>query len=553
MHQLMKNDFSDVADLFMPRLNSAPLVAEKEELPALVEQRGKLLTTEGDAFEVFALRSQYGAQISFLLYPPDISAPIVDNTDGRFGQVYYQTSPLQHVSRCEGLPGIVLPQNSSINLAPLRGKEALIVLPATIDAIVQAAGFLGPVPSPLLMAVLEAKNGVRELTNRLVLLTLAGSMIDSSGKVKNQLDFEGEKLLIQAMSGDHTARSELEVRSKALSKMREQTHSRERPAAPPISLEKLMAISIRRELPEYDSRTDSYLLCHPHDHSGGKSPRVSIHFTENCLVQANVPNNWAESSFVLMCPLNSMIQMNGMPENLDSVDTFFTTMPGVPLKLRAADTTIVRPSCDLSENSTVSLSNDGRTCFYATDRFTRTRVLHLCEQLRDNDLLAPILLEAVDPGRRFRSKIENRINPMEALGIVLRSGLPELVTLLGKLDFESAQTRMDRALVPLAKRAAVMSVMRTRGFNAEPGGQRSWGDTGKSTHEFQETARYYGTRSGPHEGSPADEVESRARDRLRCKSMQYRERLQLGATPKTLIAASDPVLVACYISSGLRR
>jgi hypothetical protein len=68
----------------------------------------------------------------------------------------------------------------------------------------------------------------------------------------------------------------------------------------------------------------------PIDSSRGEIPRITNHFAVNHFVQQHMTNSWAGSGAVLLCPGETTVALNGKPENLHAVDTFWSNDITIP-------------------------------------------------------------------------------------------------------------------------------------------------------------------------------------------------------------------------------
>ena len=69
--------------------------------------------------------------------------------------------------------------------------------------------------------------------------------------------------------------------------------------------------------------------------------RNSIHGALNHHVADHTLGSWADKPVVIVVPLDRMVAANGPPRMLNTVDTFWATGPGTPL--RVPDATVVCP------------------------------------------------------------------------------------------------------------------------------------------------------------------------------------------------------------------
>ena len=92
--------------------------------------------------------------------------------------------------------------------------------------------------------------------------------------------------------------------------------------------------------------------------------RNSIHGALNHHVADHTLGTWADKPVVIVAPLDRMVAANGPPSMLNTVDTFWATRPGTPL--RVPDATVVRPDiAGQLEPSEIARRIDTSTVLYA--------------------------------------------------------------------------------------------------------------------------------------------------------------------------------------------
>lgn len=96
-----------------------------------------------------------------------------------------------------------------------------------------------------------------------------------------------------------------------------------------ISFDQLVFVRADEYMPSIDKNGNLNVL-NATDATGGEIDRMTNHFTLNHLVESNDGGNWDNRDFQFIIPGNEMIEANGDPENLYSVDSFWTKSTVLP-------------------------------------------------------------------------------------------------------------------------------------------------------------------------------------------------------------------------------
>ncbi len=187
-------------------------------------------------------------------------------------------------------------------------------------------------------------------------LVIAGKLINREGQIKEVPDFEGEALILCALLGDQKAALDLIRRKQILDSVNQ--------GAEPIkevdltkstdsgfSLDRLIAVHVTNYLPYQDNFGNLYVRsCFD---SGGEEEkniaRLTIHFALNHHVEGHTGGSWSKQRYVLLAPLEDMIELNGLPYSMRPEDTYFMTSPNDPFRLPRS-TVLLRPNEDRDTN-----------------------------------------------------------------------------------------------------------------------------------------------------------------------------------------------------------
>lgn len=176
--------------------------------------------------------------------------------------------------------------------------------------------------------------------SRMIDALLAGNIIDEKGEVREKDQHEGEALYLLSLMGDKEAEEclgEKAARLKEMDAQGERGVEQELPTREKELLEGLVCVHTTSSFPQDGEVMTTF------DGSGGEERRITIHFTENYLVErVEIRNQWYGVPFVIIVPFKEMMALNGAPLVLNQDDTYWEVSPGQRLKLPES-VAIVRP------------------------------------------------------------------------------------------------------------------------------------------------------------------------------------------------------------------
>lgn len=230
-------------------------------------------------------------------------------------------------------------------------NNSLAVVESNPLSILEAAMLYQPSSSPLQRVHQELSLGRnRKLWRDFVDYVLAGKFLDTQGNLKGMPDYEGELLMFTALLGDSEAAMELSRRRQLLQNRDEiqfgiRGVDLSRRSETGLNIDDLVAVHVTNFLPFIDRDGQVYIKS-TFDNSGFTKPRATIHFTLNHHVVSHFKGmfggHWENIPYVLVTPLNRLIELNGTPVAIRVEDTYFATSPGEPLKL-PEETVIIAP------------------------------------------------------------------------------------------------------------------------------------------------------------------------------------------------------------------
>lgn len=362
----------------------------------------------------------------------------------------------------------------------------------------------------------------------------AAKLFDDTGNLKESRDTEGDALFVLSLTGNVEARSRVEKRRKFLDDQKSSfptDQEQEDSHIKPFELEKLAAVHATRYLPVKTS--NGYDLLSSFDGSGWKMPRNTIHFALNHHVSSNTGGSWEGQPYVIIDPLQDLIEQNGKPLSLQSIDTYFEVNPGQPLKL-SDKAILIRPG-QVSESGDL-YKTVGKEVVYKSDILKTPEIDHLLDSLPEEqqfhlvihveNLLRDATVYGGTSDRDYESSELSEDNHQRILSLdkniilknLLRSAQSEPLEIVIDNFFKNdtgislSKDSQDRLLTGLqellhqeVKYACVQEQIKNMGFQYKDGGFWSWTDT-EAQKGLNALAQNMGINGTPHDGSVSSRV-----------------------------------------------
>lgn len=234
-------------------------------------------------------------------------------------------------------------------------ENALFMVEATPINVLDLAFTMG-VDSPSLRNLRLAffRGQVTDATLDFTDAIIAGKIVDAQGDIRTDKNFEGEVLIIRALSGDQEAELELKKRQQTLLKLDSQQYEEEvqRLKAEIPELERQLPqgekrmepqdLALIRVVPEEPTRQDGRLVIQTVFDRSGFIPRPTLHFTLNHVVGAHSGGDWTGTQVAIISPYDKAVELNGNPISLNTSDTFFALTPGKAFVL-PDESTVIKP------------------------------------------------------------------------------------------------------------------------------------------------------------------------------------------------------------------
>lgn len=194
----------------------------------------------------------------------------------------------------------------------------------------------------------------------------------------------------------------------------------------------------------------------PFDATNGEIVRTSTHFSLNHKVSSHMYGDWSDAPFILLTPLTVMIEANGQPENLNTVDTWWNSAPGERLNIPKSKSIYLEKVTNQEE----LLKREANAIYFKAQNFSDDDVKEIGDMIKQKS--------GTREANRFLEEAKD-INTRDSLCCT------ELTDLLVNSEIESL------------------------GFKVQAGGMWAWnGDSMDATRQAALYAEKYGTDFGAH-------------------------------------------------------
>jgi|GEM_PF-1124045 len=249
----------------------------------------------------------------------------------------------------------------------------------TLIGVIELAQTLGSKDASLEQLKQEIKTGVySERALALMDVLIATDMnVSAGGEVSN----EGEPLVVLALLGDKDAQEALVREMDILHAVRGREKFLLPPQnrdMPPMPVQELVCVHATKYQPQ--RRADgAYEIPTTFDATEGKMLRNSVHTALNHKVESHMYGSWEGVPYVVVAPMDAMIQQNGLPEVLHSVDTWWVRNPGE--KLAFPQAYLVKPA---EENFSGNLEVHGNEVVFKNENFTLQDLGFMYEKMQQD-------------------------------------------------------------------------------------------------------------------------------------------------------------------------
>ena len=346
---------------------------------------------------------------------------------------------------------------------------------------------------------------------------LTGNLINDEGVFKTEHQHEGEALYLLSLTGDKAAQQLLTKKKEAIQKVdeervmekkaefAEQRQKDEESGKEALELKKLVAVHTTRYLPQ--KGTKGLEIPTTFEGSDWQIPRNTVHFALNHEVTPHMYGNWEDIPCVAISSLEDIIEANGKPTVLNTIDTFWEVGPGKRLKLPENTAIIQSDKLPVGKIITGLETNDVR---YKASNLETEDITALSKELSEKarDMLnsdavkiiirsfseSPIGDEIKLPKEQMESLVkitglfENRLNILSNLQEHSVEEVVDNVLNMAKVEITDKQKelimkKLREKLVTTIKRIAVEKKIIQMGYDVKPGGMWAWGGSWEVTRQ----------------------------------------------------------------------
>lgn len=505
---------------------------------------------EGNERTVFTFANKNGAPVKVVFYSPDELPYTADAITGREAFIYGE-KPKNRSSE-EWQAFVDKTKNSSkskqapVDSSPVVLNEAInsgasiLFIEATPQHLLDLAFTLGREDKDLQDGRNQAVQ--QKLTPQVTAIIdriIAGKIIDDTGELNVETNYNGEALAIQALMGDKKAQEILEEKWRVLDEMNKkqeqvdttesrqlwETKRKEGLGSKELQLEDLVVVHLTNYCPSQDA-SGQYEMQNTFNASEWSVPRNTIHFALNHPVQANSGGSWDDMPYAIIAPLDKMVEANGKPYILNPVDTSFEVSPGDRLKLPEG-TIIVQPGKIESGNL---YEKRGDRVIFKTENYTPQDISAIAELDQSRRFMVNFniqnnlrnLLEFY-PGHPFTNEDIARLDALtspqsdilklleqkpirEVVDQLLsQSGLSEKVAENTKLELVQ---KIQGPITARLKEDVIRQTIRELGYADKTGGSWDWGGPDNGGEQVVKIAAEMGVKTVAHGGDISSDIES---------------------------------------------
>lgn len=523
---------SEVGEI--PTIETEPTVELKSTEAVLAELKPRQIEAqEGSRHTIYTFETKDGKPVEVLFYSPN-ELPLVESEvkgktvvingdDPRWRtNEEWEDFSLMTIRASANAESAQQSYAQQVKEAVASGKGMLLV-EAGPEALLETAEQLG---MELDESLQEALSELREkrLTGaglEVIDSVLAGNLIDDEGKFRIEHQHEGEALYLLSLVGDKEAQQLLAKKRGVIqesdkkrgaerkAKFAEQRREDEKSGQEALELKELVAVHATRYLPKKGA--ENLEIPTSFEASGWQIPRDTIHFALNHEVAPHMYGTWEDVPYVVISPLSDMIEVNGNPTVLNTVDTFWEVGPGKRLKL-PENTAIVQPG-DLPKGEIIAGVETNNVRYKASglapeDIITLSQELSKGARHRLNSDVVEIVVEIVVesfsespigsqvelPRKQMESLVEvtgfheNRLNVLADLQEHFVEGVVSNILNMAEIEVTNEQKdtivkKIRKRIAAAIKRVAVERKVVQMGYKVQPGGMWAWGDSWEVTYQ----------------------------------------------------------------------
>lgn len=437
--------------------------------------------------------------------------------------------------------------------------------------VLELAVQLGSNDGSLLKIITDLKKGIYSERALLLLDALIAGDCINIILYGEETDKDTEALVLLSLLGDADSqivvRENMELFQNEIAKFKERYKKENNKEYEKIKLEwgseyealdikDLCAVHSTRYKPE--RAEDGFTVRTLFDATNGEYLRNTIHVSLNHKVKGHMYGSWDDANYVLVSPLERMVELNGLPQRLNTVDTFWNANPGAPVVF--PDAVLISPG---NREMHELFQRDGNILNFKSENFSKEDLVVLKSAFekegRLNDFLMIIeqklkkVFESYDLDKKLKEQwdldvVQEKINQFlyknndfnkshnlnvfdllpstgnsDSSEAYIDASVKYLIEQSGALvgikvdSHDSNQAIIDLVrylsgvislvVARVVNELAVSIVLKTKGFDEKKGGESSWSDY-NSKYQIMELGAELGVIGGPHEGGEDDIVVS---------------------------------------------
>lgn len=222
------------------------------------------------------------------------------------------------------------------------GSPQHFVANKSLLGVVELSIHLGSKDSTLSQLRDELRQGIYSQRARTMLDALVATNYADAIRWGGDLEANAEAVVLLSLLGDAQAQTAVAESVEALKEHEESKRAhreQRRTDYEPLKPQELCVVHATRYEPK--SNEEGFLVLTTFDATEGKVLRNTVHTALNHKVADHMYGSWGDAGYVLVAPFERMMEANGVPTVLNTVDTYWAKDPGEPLVF--ADGTLIAP------------------------------------------------------------------------------------------------------------------------------------------------------------------------------------------------------------------
>lgn len=225
--------------------------------------------------------------------------------------------------------------------------------------------------------------------------------------------------------------------------------------------------------------------------------RNSVHTAINHPVKGHALGNWDGNGIVVVSPMRDIIDANGTPDVLNTVDTFWALPENTPLKMR--NSVIIQPSDNLPKSVLFDQNSSEKTLYYK-QKFTNEDRKALLDFLKQTNYM-------FGPDSKTKNIFDEFTDELTQKAIAYENASSEELFAQIEALPQHFQDIFDSLARTYLRNALTYQTLNQMNAPVMPGGMWAWADSFEVTNDTQTMAQELGCEAAAHTNTTYKKIE----------------------------------------------